>query len=175
MKRLETLGGNRMKVINPVVQLKSNDEIYNGFKFITDSSDLAVVLYRTTVLGKVLGWDLMQRLAGLETVVGIKQGVMNRVETLEIRNIIRPDFIVSDPFGTVFCDDLRKGGQALFAELSYILYGKKRHIVKDYMALSAAGKWEEAYQASEQLNDIREFYNEVLFGLWFKHSPMPVH
>lgn len=161
MKRLEELGYDGVEVINPVVQLKSDDEVYNWFKFITDSSDLAVVLYRTPVSGKVLGWDLMQRLADLDTVVGTKQGVMNRVETLKIRSIIRPDFIVADPFEAVFCDDLRKGGQTVFGELSYILYGKKRHIVKEYMALSAAGKWEEAYQVSAQLDDIREFYNEV--------------
>ncbi|PHS73421.1 MAG: dihydrodipicolinate synthase family protein [Cycloclasticus sp.] len=161
MKRLEELGYDGAEVINPVVQLKSDNEVYDWFKFITDHSDLAVVLYRTPVSGKVLGWDLMQRLADIPTVVGTKQGVMNRVETLKLRSIIRSDFIVADPFESVFCDDLRKGGQTVFGELSYILYGKKRHIVKDYMALSAAGKWEEAYQVSEQLNDIREFYNEV--------------
>ena len=161
MKRLEKLGYDGAEVINPVVQLKSDNEVYDWFKFITDHSDLAVVLYRTPVSGKVLGWDLLQRLADIPTVVGMKQGVMNRVETLKLRSIIRSDFIVADPFESVFCDDLRKGGQTVFGELSYILYGKKRHIVKDYMALSAAGKWEEAYQVSEQLNDIREFYNEV--------------
>ncbi|MEO1888552.1 MAG: dihydrodipicolinate synthase family protein [Cycloclasticus sp.] len=161
MKRLEELGYDGAEVINPVVQLKSDNEVYDWFKFITDHSDLAVVLYRTPVSGKVLGWDLLQRLADIPTVVGMKQGVMNRVETLKLRSIIRSDFIVADPFESVFCDDLRKGGQTVFGELSYILYGKKRHIVKDYMALSAAGQWEEAYQVSEQLNDIREFYNEV--------------
>ncbi len=89
MKRLEELGYDGAEVINPVVQLKSDDEVYDWFKFITDHSDLAVVLYRTPVSGKVLGWDLMQRLADIPTVVGTKQGVMNRVETLKLRSLIR--------------------------------------------------------------------------------------
>jgi len=42
-----------------VVQLRTDDEIFDWFKFITDRSDMAVMLYRTPVSGKVLGWDLM--------------------------------------------------------------------------------------------------------------------
>jgi 4-hydroxy-tetrahydrodipicolinate synthase len=164
MQRLEAMGFDGVEVINPVVQLRTDDEIFDWFKFITDRSDMAVMLYRTPVSGKVLGWDLMNRLADLDTVVGTKQGVVSRAESLKLRHIMRDDFVLSDPLEPVFLDDLRRGGQVVFGELSFILYGKKRHLVTEYRALAAQGKWEEAYQVSEQLADVRDFYGDVF--LW---------
>ena len=164
MQRLEAMGFDGVEVINPVVQLRTDDEIFDWFKFITDRSDMAVMLYRTPVSGKVLGWDLMNRLADLETVVGTKQGVVSRAESLKLRHIMRDDFVLSDPLEPVFLDDLRHGGQVVFGELSFILYGKKRHLVTEYRALAAQGKWEEAYQVSEQLAGVRDFYGDVF--LW---------
>lgn len=161
MQFIEKLGYNGAEVINPVVQLRSDDEVFDWFKYLTDHSDLAVCLYRTPVSGKVLGWDLMKRLADLETVIGVKQGAMNRAETIKLRNILPSDFITSDPFEYFFLDDLRLGGQVLWGELSYILYGKKRHLARNYYNLARAGRWEEARASWEGLHDVREFYNDL--------------
>ncbi len=161
MQRIEELGYDGAEVINPVVQLRTDDEIFNWFKYLTDNSNLAVCLYRTPVSGKVMGWDLMRRLADIETVVATKQGVMNRAESLKLRSYLRDDFIVSDPFEGNFADDLHRGGQVVFGELSYIIYGKKRHIVNDYRELSAQGKWAEAFDKSEELAPVRELYHDV--------------
>lgn len=164
MKRLEDMGYDGVEVINPVVQLRTNDEIFDWFQYLSDHSEMAIVLYRTPVSGKIMDWDLMNRLADIDTVVGTKQGVVNRLETLKLRSMMREDFVISDPLEAVFADDLRRGGQVVFGELSYIIYGKKRHLINDYMALTAAGKFEEARQVSEQLTPVREFYGELF--LW---------
>ncbi len=164
MAFVEKLGFSGVEVINPVVQLRTDDEVFNFFKYLTDHSDLAVCLYRTPVSGKVLGWELMERLVDLDTVVAVKQGVMVRAETLKLRSILRDDFIVSDPFESFFLDDLRHGGQVIFGELSYILYGEKRHLMREYMDLAKSGQWEEAYAKWDALTPIREYYNDVF--LW---------
>lgn len=161
MEHIAKLGYNGAEVINPVVQLRTDDEIYDWFKYLTDHTDLAVCLYRTPVSGKVLGWDLMQRLADIDTVIGAKQGVMNRAETVKLRNLMRDDFITSDPFEYFFLEDLRLGGQVVWGELSYILYGKKRHLAREYYELARKGRWEEARAKWEGLNDVREFYHDL--------------
>jgi 4-hydroxy-tetrahydrodipicolinate synthase len=51
---VEKLGFNGAEVINPVVQLRSDDEIFNYFKYMSDHSNLALWLYRTPVSGKVM-------------------------------------------------------------------------------------------------------------------------
>lgn len=164
MQFVEKLGFNGAEVINPVVQLRTDDEIFDWFKYLTDHSDLAVCLYRTPVGGKVLGWDLTRRLADIDTVIGMKQGAMNRAETIKLRNILRKDFITSDPFEYFFLEDLRLGGQVCWGELSYILYGKKRHLVREYYDLALQGRWEEARLKWEGLDEVREFYHDIF--LW---------
>ncbi len=164
MKVVESLGFEGAEVINPVVQLRSDDEIYDWFKYLTDHTDLAICLYRTPVSGAVLSFDLMHRLADIDTVVAVKQGAGGRADTLKLRRDLREDFVVCDPNEAVFLEELRSGGQCVWGELSYILYGKKRHHVTEYRALAAAGKWEEARAASMQLNDVRLLMEETL--LW---------
>ena len=164
MKFVEKLGYNGAEVINPVVQLRSNNEIYDWFKYLTDRTDLAVCLYRTPVSGTVLNWDLLKRLADIDTVIGMKQGAMNRAETIKLRKILRPDFITADPFEYFFLEDLRLGGQVVWGELSYLLYGKKRPFAKQYYDLALAGRWEEARVKWEQLDEVRELYHDLF--LW---------
>ena len=164
MDYVEKLGFEGAEVINPVVQMRTDDEIFDWFKYLTDRSNLAVCLYRTPVSGKVLGFDLMRRLADLDTCVAVKQGHLVRAETLKLRRELRKDFIVSDPYEAVFLDDLRHGGQVVWGELSYILYGKLRPLVTQYRKLAAEGKWEEAYQVSSKLDPVRDYYADVF--LW---------
>lgn len=164
MQFVEKLGFNGAEVINPVVQLRSDDEIYNWFKYLTDHTDLAVCLYRTPVSGKVLSFDLMNRLADIDTVVAVKQGNINRAETLKMRQLMRDDFIVSEPIEYWFLDDIRHGGQVVWGELSYILYGKKRHLCREYIDLARQGKWDEAYAKWDALSPVRDLYGDKF--LW---------
>lgn len=164
MAFVEKLGYNGAEVINPVIQLRTDDEIFDWFKYVTDRSDLAVCLYRTPVSGKVMGLDLMNRLADIDTVIGAKQGELNRAVTLRMRRHMRPDFIVMEPSEYWLLDEQRVGGQVLWGELSYMLYGKKRHLVKNYVRLSAEGKHEEARQAWLGLDGVRTYYEEEF--LW---------
>lgn len=164
MHFVQELGFTGAEVINPVVQLRRDDEIYDWFKYLTDRSDMAICLYRTPVSGKLLGLDLMRRLADLDTVVAVKQGELNRSVSLQMRREMRKDFIVSDPTEYFYLDDLRAGGQVLWGELSYILYGKKRHLMLDYIRLGHAGKWEEAHAKWAELQPVRQYYEDLF--LW---------
>lgn len=164
MAFVEKLGFSGAEVINPVVQLRTDGEVYDFFKYMTDHSNLAICLYRTPVSGKVLGFELMERLADIDTVVGVKQGNLSRAETLKLRRMLRKDFIVSEPMEYFYLDDLRHGGQVIWGELSYILYGKKRPLMREYIDLARAGQWEAAYAKWQALSPVREFYEDIF--LW---------
>jgi len=167
---VEKLGYNGAEVINPVVQLRSDDEIYDYFKYMSDHSNLAIWLYRTPVSGKVISIELIKRLAELDTVVGVKQGSMNYAETLKIRQNLGDDFVVSHPDEYFFLNDLREGGQVLWGELSYIIYGKKRSLLREYIDLARAGQWEDAYARWEMLEPIRALMNELFTDVLLKTS-----
>jgi len=85
MEFVEKLGYNGAEVINPVVQLKTDKEIFNYFKYMTDHTDLAVALYRTPVSGTVLSFDLVKKLGELDTVVAVSKGNLSHPETLKLR------------------------------------------------------------------------------------------
>lgn len=141
---VQELGYVGAEVINPVVQFRGDDEVYDWYKYLTDHSDLAVVLYRTPVSGKVLSLELIARLAEIPTIVGVKQGSLGHDDSLRLRRMVGADFIVSDPNEYWFLDDLRNGGQVLWGGFEYIIYGKKRHLLREYIDLARAGRWEEA-------------------------------
>lgn len=137
-----TLGFEVAEVMNPAVQLKSDDEIFSFYKYLTDRSDMAIVLYRTPVSGTVLSLELMQRLADLPTLVGVKQGSLRRSDTYKLRRDLRPDFFVSEPMEQYFLDDLREGYKFLqWAAFHYTVFGKLRPVIRGYMADAAAGNW----------------------------------
>lgn len=137
-----TLGFEVAEVMNPAVQLKSDDEIFSFYKYLTDRSDMAIVLYRTPVSGTVLSLELMQRLADLPTLVGVKQGSLRRSDTYKLRRDLRPDFFVSEPMEQYFLDDLREGYKFVqWAAFHYTVFGKLRPVIRGYMADAAAGNW----------------------------------
>lgn len=161
LELVENLGYDGAEMMNPAVQLKSDDEIFDYFKYVTDHSNLAVFLYRTPLSGKVLPADLVMRLADLETIVGVKQGSFSRADTLSLRHRIRNDFIISEPMERFFFDDLREGGQVLWAAFWYLAFGKKRHHMRAYYDLALQGKWEEARASWKALEDIRYFFDDL--------------
>jgi 4-hydroxy-tetrahydrodipicolinate synthase len=160
LKHVEKLGFSGAELMNPMTQLRGDDEIYNFFKYVTDRSDLAICLYRTPVSGKVMGLELLKRLVDIPTVVCTKQGNLNRAESLLLRRSLRDDFIVSDPTEHFYLDDLREGGQVLFAEFSYLIYGRKRSVLRSYVNKARAGDWEGAYADWKSLRPIWYLYED---------------
>lgn len=160
LEHIEKLGFSGAELMNPMTQLRTDSEVYDFFKYITDRSDLAICLYRTPVSGKVLSLELMKQLVDLETVVCVKQGHLNRGESLRLRRELRDDFIVSDPIEDFFLDDLRRGGQVLFAEFSYLLYGKKRSVLRSYYEQALRGEWDAAFEQWQSLRPIWHVYED---------------
>lgn len=158
---VEKLGYAGAEIMNPSVQLRSDAEIHDYFKYVTDRSNLAMVLYRTPMPGTLMSMDLITRLADIDTVVGVKQGSFSRADTLLLRRRTRPDFIVSEPMETFFFDDLRYGGQVLWAAFWYLAYGKKRSIMRDYYRLGRDKRYEEGHAAWASLQPVRNFFEDL--------------
>lgn len=155
------LGLNSAEVMNPSVQLKTDDEIFSFYKYITDRSDMAIVLYRTPISGTVLSMDLMRRLADLETMVGVKQSSLSRADTLKLRRDIRDDFSIYEPWECFWYDDLKMGYPLVsWAGLSYTLYGKRRGEIREYARLASEGKWEESWEVFQGLRPIYALWDE---------------
>lgn len=163
MEFCEKLGISSAEVMNPSVQLKTDDEIFSFYKYISDHSDMAIVLYRTPVSGTVLSMDLMKRLADLETLVGVKQSSLKRGDTLKLRRDLREDFGVFEPFECHWYEDLRMGRKITsWAGLSYTLYGKRRQEIREYIRLAEAGDWEGSWKVFDGLRPVYQYFDDVV-------------
>lgn len=157
------LGYEGAEVMNPAVQLKTEEEIYEYFRFLADRTDLALVLYRTPVSGKVYSHETVARLAELPNVVGVKNGTLSWTDSIALRKKVGDALVVSEPDESVFLYDIAHfGGRLLYGELSLILYGRQRHLLSRYTRLALEGKVEEAEPLFQALEPVRAVYREVL-------------
>lgn len=162
LDRLQGIGFEGAEVMNPPFQLKSDDEIYAYFEYLTNHSDLAVMLYRTPVAGKLMSIDLMKRICDLDTVVGMKQGSIMQGDTARVRNAMRKDIVVSEPLEYFVLEDLRVGGQVMWANFCYIAFGKQRANMKAYFDLGVAGDFEAAREKWLLVRDAGALFEEIM-------------
>jgi 4-hydroxy-tetrahydrodipicolinate synthase len=162
MQAVEKMGYRSAEVMNPSVQLKTDDEIYSFYEYLADRTDMAMILYRTPVSGTVLSFELMQRLSDIETIVGVKQGSLRRSDTYKLRRGLRDDFFVSEPMEQYFYDDLRDGYTFIqWAAFHYTVFGKKRQVIQEYKKLAEAGKMEESFALRNTIRDVSNFVEDT--------------
>ena len=164
MKFVEKLGYTMAEVINPIVQLKSDDEVFNYYKYMTDNTDLPIILYRTAVSGKVISPDLIKKLSEIDTITGVKMGTLNPTDITVLRQMVPDNFVVANPDEYWWLHDLRTGGQVLWGGFSHIVYGKKRVVLEEYTKLAREGRWEEARVKWESLQPVRDLMGKVFMA-----------
>ena len=158
------LGYVGVEIINPVVQLKSDNEIFDYFDYIVKRTPLAIMLYRTHVSGTLMSADVVRRLADLDTVVGMKQGSPIKGDTARLRRRLRDDFIVAEPNEDRFLEEIFDGARLLWANFNYTLAGKKRHLMKEYYELAVAGDYLGARERWKALRPISIFNDDLNAG-----------
>lgn len=156
------LGYTGAEVMNPVAYLVSDDDVYGFFEQLSASSNLALFLYRTPVTKVMMSIPLVQRLAGLDTVIGVKEGSLNHGEADELQRVCPDDFIVCYPVERHYLDHVRKGGQVLWATFFLTVYGKQRDLLREYVRLAEEGRYEEARVVSDRLDPARKLIDEVI-------------
>lgn len=161
-KFLDKLGYDFIEVINPVIQLRSDDDIYGYFKFLNDHSPLAIVLYQTATAGVVLSHGLINRLADLPMVVGIKNGINNPADSFMLRKRVGDRIVVTEPMESMYLwDRIANGAQAIFGTLEVLMFGRKRERYFQLMELANAGRFEEALVIHRELDPMRDLLAEV--------------
>jgi 4-hydroxy-tetrahydrodipicolinate synthase len=158
------LGYVGIEIINPVVQLKSDNEIFDYFEYIAKRTPLAIMLYRTHVSGTLMSYEVLRRLADLDTVVGMKQGSPIKGDTARLRRRLREDFIVAEPNEDRFLEELFDGARVMWANFNYTLSGKKRHLMKEYYELALAGDYVQARERWKALRPVSIFNEDLTAG-----------
>ena len=160
--RLAELGYHLIEVINPVIQLRSDADLYGFYKYLSERSPLGIVLYNTPTAGITLNHGLLNRLADLEMVVGIKNGLLNPADTIALRKACGDRMVVTEPMESFYLwDAIVHGGQCLFGTAEHAMFGNKRETLVKCMELANAGKFDAALPLYRELDPIRDLMNDV--------------
>ncbi len=161
--RLAEMGYDLIEVINPVLQLRSDDDLFGFYQYISDHSPLAVVLYNTPTAGVVLNHGLVNRLADLEQVVGIKNGLLNPADTIAMRKTCGDRMVVTEPMESFYLwDAAAHGGQCLFGTCEYLMFGNKRDLFVKQMQLANEGRVDEALPLFQELEPLRQLLQNAI-------------
>ena len=165
IRLMEDLGYDCVEIMPPAYQVRSDEDIFTWFKLITDNTDMAVVLYNTPAAGRILSHDLITRLTDIETVVGVKQGLTNWGDTLRLRRVVGHKVVVCEPIENYWLADIAfgGGGQCLWATIELMLYGRKRHLLKEYTELARRGEYAKAFELYKQLAVPRAQQEDLIF------------
>ncbi len=170
-KVLDGLGYDLIEVINPVLALRSDDDIYGYYKYLNDNQPLAIVLYNTATAGIVLSHDLINRLADLEKVVAIKNGLGNPADSIALRKRCGDRIVVTEPMESFYLWDAAvHGAQAVYGTYEVIMYGDMREKVYQVMDLAAAGKVDQAIPIYRELEPLRDLLGEVFMAPLFNRN-----
>lgn len=160
--RLAALGFDLAEIINPIFQLRSDDDIFGYFEYLSARSPLGIVLYNTPTAGRALGHPLILRLAELEMIVGIKNGLLNPADSVALRKACGEQIVVTEPMEAFYpWDRVMHGGQCLYGSLDHLLMGRRVAEFEGYMALCDAGDMAGAMAAYPAFEPIRDLMNEV--------------
>jgi len=86
-------GVDALSSVPPFYWKFSGDQIYNYYSDLTGSTDLPMVVYNMPLVG-LMGFDLIQRLASIKGVQGIKYTAPTHAEIMRIKAEIGADFVV---------------------------------------------------------------------------------
>lgn len=165
MRFVESLGYVGAEVMNPSVQLKTDDDVVAFFDYVAPATGLALVLYRTPVSGFVYSHDAVARIAEHPNVIGVKNGTLSWVDSIALRRRVGEQLVISEPNERYWAYDAALfGGRVLYGELSLLLYGKWREALRGYSDRALAGDLAGALPLAGELDPVRQVYDDVLIG-----------
>lgn len=92
-KHAHRYGADAISSVPPFYWKFSNDDIYNYYKDITESTPLPMIVYNIPLAG-IMGYDMIMKLGEIEGVKGIKYTASTHYDILRIKQDLGKDFIV---------------------------------------------------------------------------------
>ena len=163
----EVAGADAITVLTPMFITPNEEELYNHFVAIASSTKLPVLLYNNP--GKTnnnISVSLVEKLAKIENIVGIKNTSSDFVQTIEYIRVTKniENFKVLGGIDYLICATLAYGGVGCIAGTANVAPRLVVDIYDKYMA----GDFEGAMAAQYKLIPLRNAYNYGTFPVVMK-------
>jgi dihydrodipicolinate synthase/N-acetylneuraminate lyase len=174
-RRAGEAGADFVVVINPYYPASPADGIRDWFAEVLDHVELGVWLFDTSYSGTSLPLDLIDRLADVEHVCGIKVGHEHE-RYLQVLATVGDRILACEASETTWLENMRDHGQTVYmsSALPYLLQTAKSQPMNEYTRLALGGDFDAAEAVMRSMAPVREVADKWLHGQWVRERINPV-
>jgi len=178
-RQAQAAGADFAVVINPYYPPyrpeTDDDGIYDWFAYLCRQVDIGVWLFDTRFAGSPLSLPLIDRLAGLENVCGIKVG-RDHARYLEVLHRVGDRILVCEPNEGSWLENILEHGQRVFMSSAapYLYQVPGWRPMREYTELALAGNAAGAAEVAATLEPVRAVADSWLHGPAARRRGSPV-
>ena len=164
-RHAQKAGADFAVVINPYYPPASDEGLYRWFEVVCRSVDIGVWLFDTGYSGVALSTELIERLAAIENVCGIKVG-RDHARYLEVLAKVGDQIMVCEPNEGTWLENVRDHGQRVFMSSAapYLYQTPAWRPMLEYTGLALGGDFAGAAQVAATLDPVRAVAGKWLHG-----------
>jgi 4-hydroxy-tetrahydrodipicolinate synthase len=161
----QKVGADFVALINPYYPPASDEGLFRWFEQVCRNVDIGVWLFDTAYSGVSLSLDLIERLADLENVCGIKVG-RDHATYLEVLRRVGDKILVCEPNEGTWLENMRDHGQRAFMSSAapYLYQTPGRQPMREYTGLALGGDFAAAEKLAATLDPVRAVAAKWLHG-----------
>jgi 4-hydroxy-tetrahydrodipicolinate synthase len=158
-------GADFVVLINPYFPPASEEGLYRWFETVCAGVDIGVWLFDTGYSGVSLSLDLIERLAAIDNVCGIKVG-RDHAHYLEVLARVGEAILVCEPNEGTWLENMRDHGQRVFMSSAapYLYQTLDWQPMREYTRLALSGDFAAAEQVAATLDPVRALAAKWLHG-----------
>ena len=150
--------------VTPYYNKPSQEGLYQHFKAIAESSELAQILYNVPGRTAVdMLPETVARLSKIDNIIGIKEATGDLNRLAEIKALVADDFLLYSGDDETGCDFMLQGGNGVISVTSNVAPAQMAKMCE----LALAGKGDEAHVVNKQLIPVHQ-------NLFVEANPIPV-
>lgn len=174
-RHAQETGADFVVVINPVYPPGSEAGLKRWFLEILDAVDIGVWLFDTNYSGVSLPLSLIDELADVENVCGIKMA-HGHDRYLEVLNKVGDRMMVCEPSEADWLENMRDHNQKVYMSAStpFLIQTPARQAMLEYTTAALAKDFATAEAISREIQPIRDLTEKWLHGRWKRDRINPV-
>jgi len=164
-RHAQQAGADFAVLINPYYPPASDEGLYQWFETVCAGVEIGIWLFDTAYSGVSLSLELIERLAAIENICGIKVG-RDHARYLEVLDRVGGQILVCEPNEGTWLENMRDHGQRVFMSSAapYLYQTPDWQPMREYTALALGGDFAAAAQVAATLDPVRALAAKWLHG-----------
>ena len=172
----ESVGVDFAIILTPYQPAMSDDAVFDFYSFVSERVNLGIVLFNIPQAYYPITAKLAKRLSALPNICAFKQGGPAPAATVELREAVGKDLVISVADETPWLFNLSVMGDQWLLNFCPHLYQVPGHLpVHDYTQAALSGDMNKAVSICRTVNPYREVHSRWITGYGRSVGRMPVH